>query len=415
MKLVAVVGGGQIYTSTDAGATWTPRANNRSWIAVATSTDGTKLVAAVQNGQLYTSTDSGGTWTARDAQRLWSSVASSADGMKLVAAATYNATPGQIYTSVDAGVSWTPRESDRLWRALASSADGTKLLAAAQSGQLYRSTDSGVNWTAQESTRNWRTVASSADGEKLVAGQYASVATSPGLLYTSGDTSDGPPTTFERDPDTGRIIARWSGGASYVVIRVNTASSAVAQPVPLRLIVHTDNTNTHLFQRVFYGLSPGSNYVNATLQSLLDPTQLASARRVTAVHLPVAATNAGWKFSGPIRLGASISTTVVLSHADHAANPFLHTYHPDHDNLDPKFRQPLPPGFESYTVTRVIRLTVLPPANDFASLTSSGRSFTGIYDETVTFGGKGAESRTFATQGTFGLTRINSIGTLTTP
>ena len=410
MKLVAVVGGGQIYTSTDAGATWTPRANNRSWIAVATSTDGTKLVAAVQNGQLYTSTDSGGTWTARDAQRLWSSVASSADGMKLVAAATYNATPGQIYTSVDAGVSWTPRESDRLWRALASSADGTKLLAAAQSGQLYRSTDSGVNWTAQESTRNWRTVASSADGEKLVAGQFASAATSPGLLYTS----DGTATTYERDAATGRIIARSPGGAPYVVTRVNTASGAVARSMPLRLILHTDTTNTHLLQRVYHGLNPGTNYVNATQELFLDPRQLATARRISAVHLPASPTNTFWKFTGPLQAGTVITATVRLGHGDHASNPFLHTYHPDHDNLDAKFTQPLATGFESYTITRVISLTLTPPANDFASLTSSGQTRTGVYAETVTLAGKGAESRSFGTQGTFTLNRINRIGTLTT-
>jgi ligand-binding sensor protein len=58
-KLVAVVYGGQIYTSTDSGVTWTPQASNRNWFGVASSADGTKLVAVVDGGQIYTSTDSG--------------------------------------------------------------------------------------------------------------------------------------------------------------------------------------------------------------------------------------------------------------------------------------------------------------------------------------------------------------------
>ena len=55
-KLVAVVSeGGQIYTSTDSGITWTPRESNRRWYGVASSADGNKLVAVVNNGQIYTS------------------------------------------------------------------------------------------------------------------------------------------------------------------------------------------------------------------------------------------------------------------------------------------------------------------------------------------------------------------------
>ncbi len=83
---------------------WTPHpaAGNRRWIALASSADGSKLLAAAATGFLYTSADAGLTWTGRltDAVRPWQPVASSADGMKLVAA-TYL---GPIFTSVDAGV-----------------------------------------------------------------------------------------------------------------------------------------------------------------------------------------------------------------------------------------------------------------------------------------------------------------------
>jgi len=178
-KLVAAEEGGQLYTSTDGGATWTPRDTNRNWHALASSWDGSRLVAVVYGGQVYTSTDAGATWTAndskprlakrrllgrrhgagrgragrtalhlhgrrlhlaaRDSNRDWHNVTSSADGARL-AAAEWN---GQIYTSTDSGASWTPRDTTRRWTALASSADGTKLVAAENNGQVYVSLDSG--------------------------------------------------------------------------------------------------------------------------------------------------------------------------------------------------------------------------------------------------------------------------------
>ena len=33
----------------------------------------------------------------------------------------------------------------------------------------------------------------------------------------------------------------------------------------------------------------------------------------------------------------SVTVTVPIDYRDQSSNPFLHTYHPDHDNLDPTF------------------------------------------------------------------------------
>lgn len=46
------------------GAVWTPREFDRAWVEVASSADGSKVVAVEGYGQIYTSTDSGATWTA---------------------------------------------------------------------------------------------------------------------------------------------------------------------------------------------------------------------------------------------------------------------------------------------------------------------------------------------------------------
>ena len=178
IKLVAGVFNGNLYTSTDSGATWIPRDSVRKWQSVASSADGVKLVAVVSAGQIYTSVDSGGTWTARETNRSWYAVASSSDGTKLVA--LDNAS--RIFTSTDSGANWTPRDSIRTWYGVASSADGSKLVAVIYNGQIYTSADYGVTWTPRESNRNWSSVASSADGTKLVA------VVTGGQVYTSADS-----------------------------------------------------------------------------------------------------------------------------------------------------------------------------------------------------------------------------------
>jgi hypothetical protein len=159
---------------------WAPRESNRLWRSVASSADGTKLVAVVLGGQIYTSTNSGVTWAARDQNRNWASVASSADGTQLVAVAL----GGQIYTSTNSGQTWGAKEASRDWISVASSADGTKLAAVVFGGQIYTSTNSGANWTANGPIVGWRSVASSADGTKLVA------ATVGGHIYTSNIMQD---------------------------------------------------------------------------------------------------------------------------------------------------------------------------------------------------------------------------------
>ena len=241
----------------------------------------------------------------------------------------------------------------------------------------------------------------------------AQVASNAGLWIGSADVSQVRSylKSFQKGANGVPVIGT---NNAYVVSGVDTNMGPVARSFPLRLIVHTDNTNSYLPQRVYYGFSPATNLVNATSEALLDPRQLESARRISAVHLPFTPTNMVWKFDGEMRDGTNLTATVRLAHDEHASNPFLHTYHPDHDNLNALFTQSLASGFESYTVTRVIRLDFTPPASDFNSITLSGEAFFGVYNETVTFGAKGTDARSFDTQGLFTIHRINSVGALTT-
>ncbi|CAE6973269.1 unnamed protein product [Symbiodinium natans] len=71
---------------------------------VAMSSDGTKLVAPVDYGMIYTSTDSGATWAGTESgNRSWRAVAMSSDGSTISAVASDSAS---VWTSTDGGSSW---------------------------------------------------------------------------------------------------------------------------------------------------------------------------------------------------------------------------------------------------------------------------------------------------------------------
>ena len=116
--------------------TWTvTSAPSALWLSVASSSDGTHLVAVGGGGPIYTSANSGLTWTGQAGSPYANSVASSSDGSRLVAAVN----GGQIYTSVDIGVSWTAQTGppSAPWASVASSSDGTHLVAVVNGGPIY--------------------------------------------------------------------------------------------------------------------------------------------------------------------------------------------------------------------------------------------------------------------------------------
>ncbi len=223
---------------------------------------------------------------------------------------------------------------------------------------------------------------------------------------------------YERDPNSGRVLV--FGGpenkaGSYLLdgpIKVD--SGTVANPFPLRLIVHNDGSQAKLLQKVFHGIGLASNVVAATQESLLLPSRRSEARRISAIHLPTSDQNIPWTFVGSMQLGASMSVVVPVSYDDQASNPFLHTYHPDHDNLDAQFSTTLPQGLESYGITRRFTLSFKAPADDFTALTVGSQDLEGTYTEVITFAGRGTQTREYNALGSFALKRISDVATLTT-
>lgn len=201
-KLVAIVYGGHIWTSSSSGAVWAEHAatGNQNWNAVASSADGTKLAAAVWGGNIWTSSNGGTSWTEQTGSgtRNWARIASDSTGTKLIAS-DYG---GYLYTSSDSGVNWTARTGPgtQNWKAVTSSADGTKLVAGIENGYLYTSADSGANWTQQTSagTHDWVSIASSSDSTKLAAAAWN------GSIWTSADSG----TTWTEQTNSG--AKQWS-------------------------------------------------------------------------------------------------------------------------------------------------------------------------------------------------------------
>ena len=117
-KLAAVVVGGGIYSSTNSGTNWILQTNApvEDWIAIASSADGIDLVAAVTSGfgsgapgPIYTSADAGVTWTSNNVpEEFWNAVASSADGSSFVACSSEGTNTTSGYTAIDQIVTSTP-------------------------------------------------------------------------------------------------------------------------------------------------------------------------------------------------------------------------------------------------------------------------------------------------------------------
>jgi hypothetical protein len=218
-KLVAVAYGGGIYTSGNAGRTWTLQTSApvTNWVSAASSADGSRLMAVggvFNNGGVWTSSDSGATWIQQTNAPWtnWSSVACSADGSNLVASSGSAISLGGIWTSRDAGVTWTQTQaSSQYWYAVTSSTNGSALAAAVIEGGIWTSSDAGADWTEQTNapTKEWLGIASSANGSNLVA-----AACSDGIFASTNSGVNWTQTTAPRE--TWESVASSADGSILV-------------------------------------------------------------------------------------------------------------------------------------------------------------------------------------------------------
>jgi hypothetical protein len=137
-----------IYRSQDFGQTWTNVSNtnylsDNNWISVAMSSDGKYQTALESGGDVFTSTDFGVTWTLLNDDRLldkdWISASSSATGQYQ----TIVQQGGLVYYTFNYGTTWTPVSDSNIrnkdFRDVSISSDGIYQCICEYAGQIYMS------------------------------------------------------------------------------------------------------------------------------------------------------------------------------------------------------------------------------------------------------------------------------------
>ncbi len=209
------------------------------------------------------------------------------------------------------------------------------------------------------------------------------------------------------------LAGLWVGDVSLnKVSNASTTAGNAPQPFPLRTLLHVaDNGTASLLSQVFIGrLAAGAHEVGVcTSESLLDGSSLATAQRLVAAHMPLDQVISSG--SGSVVAGGSLVRTIQIPYND-PTNPFVHQYHPDHDNKNAR-GQTLGPGVESYSVTRTctFNFTSSPPAGSTTTSGWGSSTIGGTYQEVIT----GLHRNPITLTGTFELRRANELGTLYVP
>lgn len=190
----------------------------------------------------------------------------------------------------------------------------------------------------------------------------------------------------------------------------NPSGTATAQTYALRYLIHVDDAGlARILSQVYMGaLAAEPNDVGlCTTESGLNAEDKASARRLVAAHLPL--DRVLTEGSGSLVLGGRLSRTITIPFDD-PASPFVHQYHPDHDNKSGTTA--LVSGQESYDLQRAVVFDFATTAPEGMSSTGYGASvMAGNYTEVIT----GLRKDSVTVTGTFALRRVSEIGTLTTP
>lgn len=207
------------------------------------------------------------------------------------------------------------------------------------------------------------------------------------------------------------LAGLWIGDIKLSAVESKVPGSpgnSTPQSFPLRTLVHVSETGAaKLLSQVFLGRLAVFPYDSGvcTREALLKQDEKAQSHRLVAAHLPLDQVISG---TGGVQMGSTLTCTVSVPYND-PTNPFVHQYHPDHDNKDAR-QQPVGPGVESYDISRTCRFTftTVPPDGSSASSGWGSSVIGGTYMETIT----GAHKQPITVSGTFELSRASEIGIL---
>ena len=213
------------------------------------------------------------------------------------------------------------------------------------------------------------------------------------------------------------LAGLWVGDAQVTDVAskaaTSTGGSTTPRAFPLRFILHVDDGGTaRLLSQVFMGtLADAGNPTGlCTKESGLKQDAKADASRMSVGHLPL--DQVVTDGSGEVALGATLIREISIYYND-PTNPFVHSYHPDHDNKDARpdgTNIALTDGVESYSVTRScsFEFTTSPPEGT-SSVGWGSNVIGGNYTETLS----GLHRQDITTSGTFTLRRASEDGTIT--
>lgn len=224
----------------------------------------------------------------------------------------------------------------------------------------------------------------------------------------------------------------WVGNVSLTKVseteRPNDLTTTAApSPFEFRIIVHVDEDgDATLLQKVYLmqvqevldnqdppNVIDPARYVLLTRDDLVPQYTGVSLRDGQVVGRRI--TSPVFSFRNPVSLvggvtpGTSLTGTIQVNYDD-ALNPFVHKFHPDHDNLNERFEAtPLGEGVESFTFVREITLSFTEQDPEALGLPEWGYNLIGgTYREDVT----GVHKRKIRTEGTFTLTRVSDVAVL---
>ncbi len=214
------------------------------------------------------------------------------------------------------------------------------------------------------------------------------------------------------------LAGLWIGDAEVSAVESKVPTSpgeTTPRPFPLRLLTHVaDDGTARLLSQVFLGTlddEPNGHPTGlCTKEAGLKQDQKANALRLGVAHMPLdQVITAG---SGSVALGSTLVRTINIPWND-PTNPFVHQYHPDHDNRDARpdgTNVPLGDGVESHSVSRTctFEVTAAPPGGT-GVLGWGNTVIGGNYTEVLS----GLHKQSITVSGTFTLRRVSEIGAIT--
>jgi hypothetical protein len=248
----------------------------------------------------------------------------------------------------------------------------------------------------------------------------------PITAYPAEDLPDPARLAFAAEPVANPYAGLWVGEA---VLNAVSQPARPADPLTprraggefsFRLLVHVDAMGTsHLLQKAYLVRKPPvlqPDPEEPEVTQVVEP-----ARTVVATDEGLIAgiigdaeligrrvSSPAFAFKDPMPLTNSVfgegtlTATISLDY-DNPLNPFRHTFHPDHNNLDERFEEKLPEGHESFGVARAIALQFTGTDPLGLNPPSWGQTEVGgTYSETIT----GIHRDAIKVAGTFRLVRI---------